>query len=58
MSEARAAVTINGKFFDSSQPIIIKKNNTVKNLRGDLQGVLTNKKNYYINRIKNKKFKK
>lgn len=56
--EARAVVTINGKVFDSSQPIIIKNSSTVKNLRDDLQGVLTNKKNNFINRIKNKKIKK
>ena len=58
ITEASTAVTINGKIFDSSKPIIIKNNSTVKNLRGDLQGVLTNKKNNYINRIKNKKIKR
>ena len=58
ISEARAAVSINGKIIDSSQPIIINKNNTVKNLRSDLEGILTSKKNYYINRIRNKKFRK
>lgn len=58
IAEMSAFVSINGKVIDSSQPIIIKENNTVKNLRGDLQGVLTNKKDNYINRIRNKKLKK
>ena len=56
--EVSASVSINGQIIDTSKPIIISKNNKIKNLKQDLEGALTDKKDQYISRIRyNKKIK-